>query len=64
MEMSGKAGLANEALLFFLLGENMGRLTSCYNIEDLRLAAQKRLPKGVFDYLKAGPLGFPVVPLV
>jgi isopentenyl diphosphate isomerase/L-lactate dehydrogenase-like FMN-dependent dehydrogenase len=54
MEMSGRAGLANEALLFFLLGENMGRLTSCYNIEDLRLAAQKRLPKGVFDYLDKG----------
>ena len=32
----------------------MGRLASCYNIEDLRQAAQKRLPRGVFDYLDKG----------
>ena len=32
----------------------MVRLAFCYNIEDLRQAAQKRLPKGVFDYLDKG----------
>ena len=35
-------------------GERMGRLDRCYNIEDLRLAAMKRLPKGVFEYLDKG----------
>ena len=32
----------------------MSRLDHCYNIEDLRLAAMKRLPKGVFEYLDKG----------
>ena len=32
----------------------MSRLDSCYNIADLRLEAQRRLPKGVFDYIDKG----------
>ncbi len=32
----------------------MSRLDSCYNISDLRLEAQRRLPKGVFDYIDKG----------
>ncbi len=32
----------------------MSRLNSCYNIADLRLEAQRRLPKGVFDYIDKG----------
>ena len=32
----------------------MARLDRCYNIADLRLTAQKRLPKGVFDYIDKG----------
>ena len=30
------------------------RLSHCYNIEDLREAARKRLPRFVFDYLEGG----------
>jgi len=30
------------------------RLNDCYNIEDLRLMARARLPKGVFDYMDLG----------
>lgn len=32
----------------------MSRLDSCYNIADLRLEAERRLPKGVFDYIDKG----------
>lgn len=32
----------------------MSRLERCYNIADLRLAAQRRLPKGVFEYIDKG----------
>lgn len=32
----------------------MGQLDRCYNIADLRLVAQKRLPKGVFEYIDKG----------
>jgi (S)-mandelate dehydrogenase len=32
----------------------MGRLDNCFNIADLRDAAQRRLPKGVFDYIDKG----------
>ena len=32
----------------------MGQLDRCYNIADLRLVAEKRLPKGVFDYIDKG----------
>ncbi len=32
----------------------MGRLDRCYNIADLRGVAQKRLPKGVFEYIDKG----------
>jgi isopentenyl diphosphate isomerase/L-lactate dehydrogenase-like FMN-dependent dehydrogenase len=32
----------------------MGRLDRCYNIADLREAALRRLPKGVFEYLDKG----------
>jgi len=32
----------------------MSRLDNCHNIADLRRAAQRRLPKGVFDYLDKG----------
>jgi isopentenyl diphosphate isomerase/L-lactate dehydrogenase-like FMN-dependent dehydrogenase len=32
----------------------MGRLDKCFNIADLREAAQRRLPKGVFDYIDKG----------
>src|SRR5258707_5016829 len=33
---------------------NMAALDNCYNIHDLRNAAQKRLPKGVFDFFDRG----------
>ena len=29
----------------------MAALDDCYNIPDLRLAAQRRLPKGVFEFV-------------
>ncbi len=32
----------------------MSRLDSCFNIADLRDVAQRRLPKGVFDYIDKG----------
>ncbi len=32
----------------------MARIETCYNIADLREAARKRLPKGVFQYLDLG----------
>jgi isopentenyl diphosphate isomerase/L-lactate dehydrogenase-like FMN-dependent dehydrogenase len=32
----------------------MARIDSCYNIADLREAARRRLPKGVFQYLDLG----------
>ena len=32
----------------------MSRLDRCYNIADLRGVAEKRLPKGVFDYIDKG----------
>lgn len=32
----------------------MSRLDHCYNIADLREAAESRLPKGVFDYIDKG----------
>ena len=32
----------------------MARIDTCYNIADLREAARKRLPKGVFQYLDLG----------
>ena len=32
----------------------MSRLDRCYNIADLRKVAEKRLPKGVFDYIDKG----------
>ncbi|HEY4318544.1 MAG TPA: alpha-hydroxy acid oxidase [Herbaspirillum sp.] len=32
----------------------MSRLDHCYNIADLRAAAQRRLPKGVFEYVDKG----------
>ncbi len=32
----------------------MGQLDRCYNIADLREAARKRLPKGVFEYIDKG----------
>ena len=32
----------------------MSRLDHCYNIADLRNAAKKRLPRGVFDYIDKG----------
>jgi len=32
----------------------MSRLDRCYNIADLREAARRRLPKGVFDYVDKG----------
>ena len=32
----------------------MSRLERCYNIADLRGVAQKRLPKGVFEYIDKG----------
>lgn len=32
----------------------MGRLDRCYNIADLRAVAQKRLPRGVFEYIDKG----------
>lgn len=32
----------------------MGRLDRCYNIADLREVAQKRLPRGVFEYIDKG----------
>ncbi|HTH97942.1 MAG TPA: alpha-hydroxy acid oxidase [Stellaceae bacterium] len=32
----------------------MARLDHCYSIHDLRLAARRRLPKGVFDYIDYG----------
>ncbi len=32
----------------------MGRLRWCYNVEDLRRAARRRLPKGIFDYVDLG----------
>jgi isopentenyl diphosphate isomerase/L-lactate dehydrogenase-like FMN-dependent dehydrogenase len=32
----------------------MTRLEDCYNIADLRLAARRRLPWGIFDYLDRG----------
>ena len=32
----------------------MSRLAHCYNIADLRNAAKKRLPRGVFDYIDKG----------
>lgn len=32
----------------------MSRLERCYNIADLREAARRRLPKGVFEYLDRG----------
>jgi (S)-mandelate dehydrogenase len=32
----------------------MGRLDDCYNIADLRLAARKRLPKGIFEFIDLG----------
>lgn len=32
----------------------MSRLDRCYNIADLREAARRRLPKGVFDYMDKG----------
>jgi (S)-mandelate dehydrogenase len=32
----------------------MGQLDRCYNIADLRRVAEKRLPKGVFDYIDKG----------
>ncbi len=32
----------------------MGQLDRCYNIADLRSVAEKRLPKGVFDYIDKG----------
>ena len=32
----------------------MGQRDRCYNIADLRAVAEKRLPKGVFDYIDKG----------
>lgn len=32
----------------------MGRLEECYSIADLRLAARRRLPKGVFEFIDRG----------
>ena len=32
----------------------MGRLDRCYNIADLREAARRRLPRGVFEYIDKG----------
>jgi isopentenyl diphosphate isomerase/L-lactate dehydrogenase-like FMN-dependent dehydrogenase len=32
----------------------MGRIDRCYNIADLREAARRRLPKGVFEYVDKG----------
>ncbi len=32
----------------------MSQLDRCYNIADLRAVAEKRLPKGVFDYIDKG----------
>ena len=32
----------------------MGNLERCYNIADLREVAERRLPKGVFDYIDKG----------
>ena len=32
----------------------MAALDDCYNINDLRDAARKRLPKGVFDFFDRG----------
>jgi isopentenyl diphosphate isomerase/L-lactate dehydrogenase-like FMN-dependent dehydrogenase len=32
----------------------MGKLDRCYNIADLRDAAQRRLPKGIFEYVDRG----------
>lgn len=32
----------------------MGRLDRCYNIADLREAARKRLPRGIFEYIDRG----------
>ncbi len=32
----------------------MGRLDECYSIADLRLAARRRLPKGIFEFIDRG----------
>jgi isopentenyl diphosphate isomerase/L-lactate dehydrogenase-like FMN-dependent dehydrogenase len=32
----------------------MAALDNCYNVNDLRIAARKRLPKGVFDFFDRG----------
>lgn len=32
----------------------MGALSRCYNVHDLRLAAKRRLPKGIFEYIDFG----------
>ncbi len=35
----------------------MSRLSCCFNIDDLRLAAKRRLPKGIFEYVDRGTEG-------
>jgi (S)-mandelate dehydrogenase len=35
----------------------MGALDRCYNIDDLRLVAKRRLPRGVFEYVDRGSEG-------
>src|SRR5690606_33324069 len=37
-----------------LMRPAMRRLNHCYNVADLRSAARRRLPRGVFDYLDKG----------
>jgi isopentenyl diphosphate isomerase/L-lactate dehydrogenase-like FMN-dependent dehydrogenase len=32
----------------------MGRLDDCYSIDDLRLAAKRRLPRGLFEFIDKG----------
>ncbi|MSP50072.1 MAG: alpha-hydroxy-acid oxidizing protein [Alphaproteobacteria bacterium] len=35
----------------------MSRLSRCFNIDDLRHAAQRRLPRGIFEYVDRGTEG-------
>lgn len=35
----------------------MSALTRCFNIDDLRLAAKRRLPRGLFEYVDRGSEG-------
>ena len=35
----------------------MTALDRCFNIDDLRLAAKRRLPRGIFEYVDRGTEG-------